>query len=77
MWPLYLGGRSSLRSQSCTKGGSDVLQVGVAPLGPDVLTNHASVRGYSVVGDLSGGLFLFLIEKETVEETAEENRISA
>jgi len=28
------------------------------------------------VGDLFGILFLFLIEEETVEEAAEENRIS-
>jgi len=29
------------------------------------------------VSDLFGFLFLFLIEKETVEEAAEENRVSA
>jgi len=29
------------------------------------------------VGDLLGILFLFLIDKETVEDAAEENRVSA
>src|SRR5271157_4720846 len=75
MWPLYLGERVSLRSQSCTKAGrTNVLQIRLAPLGIDVLADHAPVGGESAVGDLFGILFLLLLEKETVQNAAEEHR---
>src|SRR5271166_1114219 len=40
----------------------------------DVLADHAPVGGESTVGDLFGILFLLLLEKETVQNAAEEHR---
>jgi hypothetical protein len=49
------------------------LQIHIAPLGKDVLADHAPVGGKSTVGDLFGFLFLLLLDKETVQNPAEEH----
>src|SRR5262249_36811271 len=53
---------------------TNFLQFAVAPSGTDLLRDHAPIGGQCVVGDLFGLLFLFLIEKEAIQETAERNR---
>src|SRR5581483_1278576 len=71
---FVLRGNAQFPQPILNQSGTNFSQLAFAPLGTDVLRNHAPIGGQCVVSDLFGLLLLLLIEKKPIQETTERNR---